>query len=149
MMLSFFRAAGFARGLDRSGPAYPFLVGLRSSKGAAYKDDKELFRMVGQSMVAWATDTIMQDGLLGYVKANWMQSATKNSPVDSNDVLVNTGAGEQGLPNISGIGFSRISIGTKQFEEYAARRIARDAANWIAAYHTGSEEPKLYEVIAM
>lgn len=136
----FFRAAGFARGLDRSGPAYPFLVGLRSSKGAAYKDDKELFRMVGQSMVAWATDTIMQDGLLGYVKANWMQSATKNSPVDSNDVLVNTGAGEQGLPNISGIGFSRISIGTKQFEEYAARRIARDAANWIAAYHTSSEE---------
>ena len=135
----FFRAAGFARGLDRSGPAYPFLVGLRSSRGAAYQNDKELFRMVGQSMVAWATDTIMQDGLLGYIKANWQQSATKNSP-DNRDILVNTGAGEQGAPNISGIGFSRISIGTRQFEEYAARRIARDAANWIGKYHTNSEE---------
>lgn len=135
----FFRTAGFAKGLDRSGPAYPFLVGLRSSTGAAYKDDRELFRMVGQSMVAWATDAVMQDGLLAYVKANWMAAATKNSP-DDIDILVNTGAGEQGLPNISGIGFSRISIGTRQFEEYAARRIARDAADWIGRYHTKSEE---------
>lgn len=136
----FFRNAGFSRGLDRSGPAYPFLVGLRSSNGAAYKDDKELFRMVGQSMVAWATDAVMQDGLLAYVKANWQNSAGKNSPGGDRDILVNTGAGEQGMPNISGIGFSRISIGTRQFEEYAARRIARDAANWIGRYHTHSDE---------
>ena len=136
----FFRSAGFAKGLDRSGPAYPFLVGLRSSTGAAYRDDKELFRMVGQSMVAWATDAVMQDGLLAYVKANWMSSANANSPDGKRDILVNTGAGEQGVPNISGIGFSRISIGTKQFEEYAARRIARDAASWVARYHTNSDE---------
>lgn len=136
----FFRGAGFARGLDRSGPAYPFLVGLRSSKGAAYQNDKELFRMVGQSMVAWATDAVMQDGLLAYVKANWQSSASTNSPDGKRDILVNTGAGEQGVPNISGIGFARISIGTRQFEEYAARRIARDAANWISQYHTKSEE---------
>lgn len=136
----FFKAAGFAKALDRSGPAYPFLVGLRSSRGAAYSDDKELFRMVGQSMVSWATDAVMQDGLLAYVKANWQQSATANSPADRQDILVNTGAGEQGVPNISGIGFARISIGTTQFEEYAARRIARDAANWIGRYHTNSEE---------
>lgn len=136
----FFRSAGFAKGLDRSGPAYPFLVGLRSSKGAAYQNDKELFRMVGQSMVAWATDAVMQDGLLAYVKANWMSSASANSPDGRRDILVNTGAGEQGVPNISGIGFARISIGTKQFEEYAARRIARDAASWISRYHTNSEE---------
>ncbi len=138
----FFQNAGFARGLDRSGPAYPFLVGLRSSKGAAYQSDKELFQMVGQSMVAWATDAVMQDGLLAYVKANWMASATANSPGSGRDILVNTGAGEQGVPNISGIGFSRISIGTRQFEEYAARRIARDAAIWIGRYHTNSEEAR-------
>ena len=136
----FFREAGFASGLDRSGPAYPFLVGLSSSKGAAYRNDKDLFQMVGQSMVAWATDAVMQDGLLAYVKANWMASASSNSPDDKTDILVNTGAGEQGVPNISGIGFARISIGTRQFEEYAARRIARDAANWISRYHTNSEE---------
>lgn len=135
-----FRRAGFARGLDRSGPAYPFLVGLRSSKGAAYRNDKELFRMVGQSMVAWVTDAVMQDGLLAYVKANWMNSAAANCPDGKRDILVNTGAPEQGLPNFSGIGFARISIGTRQFEEYSARRIARDAANWISRYHTNSEE---------
>lgn len=136
----FFRSAGFAKGLDKSGPAYPFLIGLRSSRGAAYKSDKELFRMVGQSMVAWATDAVMQDGLLAYVKANWMNSAGANSPDGRRDILVNTGAGEQGVPNISGIGFARISIGTRQFEEYAARRIAHDAAKWISRYHTNSEE---------
>jgi len=136
----FFKSAGFARGLDKSGPAYPFLVGLRSSGGAAYKNEKELFRMVGQSMVAWATDSVMQDGLFAYVKSNWQRSATTNSPADKPDILVNTGAGEQGVPNISGIGFARISIGTKQFEEYSARRIARDAANWIGQYHTNSDE---------
>jgi hypothetical protein len=66
----FFKSAGFARGLDKSGPAYPFLVGLRSSGGAAYKNEKELFRMVGQSMVAWATDSVMQDGLFAYVRGS-------------------------------------------------------------------------------
>ena len=141
----FFRGAGFARGLDKSGPAYPFLVGLRSSKGAAYRNDKELFRMVGQSMVAWATDAVMQDGLLAYVKANWQQSANANSPDGNKDILVNTGAGEQGVPNISGIGFARISIGTSQFEEYSARRIARDAANWIGRYHTSSDEALAFQ----
>ena len=138
----FFSSAGFAKGLDKSGPAYPFLVGLRSSTGAAYRDEKELFRMVGQSMVAWATDAVMQDGLLAYVKANWQQSAIANSPNGNKDILVNTGAGEQGVPNISGIGFARISIGTSQFEEYSARRIARDAANWIGQYHTSSDEAR-------
>jgi hypothetical protein len=136
----FFKKAGFAKGLKKSGPAYPFLIGLRSSRGAAYQDDRELFRMVGQSMVAWATDAVMQDGLLAYVKANWMNAAGANSPDGNRDILVNTGAGEQGVPNISGIGFARISIGTRQFEEYAARRIAHDAAKWISRYHTNSEE---------
>ena len=135
----FFQSAGFARGLDKSGPAYPFLVGLRSSGGASYKNEKELFRMVGESMVAWATDAVVQDGLLAYVKANWQKSANTNSPGADHDILVNTGAGE-GVPNISGIGFARISIGTKQFEEYSARRIARDAADWIGRYHTSSGE---------
>jgi len=98
--------------------------------------------MVGQSMVAWATDAVMQDGLLAYVKANWQQSAIANSPDGNKDILVNTGAGEQGVPNISGIGFARISIGTTQFEEYSARRIARDAAYWIGQYHTSSDEAR-------
>jgi hypothetical protein len=93
-------------------------------------------------MVAWATDAVMQDGLLAYVKANWQQSAIANSPAGNKDILVNTGAGEQGVPNISGIGFARISIGTTQFEEYSARRIARDAANWIGQYHTSSDEAR-------
>ena len=136
----FFEDAGFGTELRRSGPAYPLLVGLRSSTGAAYQDEKELFRMVGQSMVAWATDTLTQDGLLAYLKANWQSSANANSLDIKGDVLVNTGAGEQGVPNISGIGFARISIGIKQFEEYASRRIARDAAEWVARYHTNSDE---------
>ena len=60
--------------------------------------------MVGESMVAWATDAVVQDGLLAYVKANWQKSANTNSPGADHDILVNTGAGEQGVPNISGIG---------------------------------------------
>lgn len=141
----FFKSAGFGKKLHKSGPAYPFLVGLRSSTGAAYQNDVELFRMVGQSMVALAVDVQTQSGVLGYIKGNWMQSAMENrSPAKAVDTLVNTTAGEQGLPNISGIGFARISIGTKQFEEYAARRVAKDAAIWIGRYHINSDEAQAF-----
>jgi hypothetical protein len=137
--LAALKAAGLANDIPNSGPFCSYLVGSTSAGGVQYQTDIELFETVGAALVSWATDIKVQQNFIAHTIGNWQAAAKANQP--SEDVLVNHGAGvEPGVPAFSALGFSRVSLGTKYLERYAARRLAKDAALHLANAHLASAE---------
>jgi hypothetical protein len=141
--------AGAPTAIDRSGPRFPFLIGRTGAAGVAFDTPEDLYQMVGRALVSWVADPAMADELVAYVKANWENAAVNHA---QGDVLVggttgfNVGslAHETGYPCISGIGFSRLGIGSDWFERYSSRRIAYDALRHIARAHIDSHAAKSF-----
>ncbi len=131
----FHTRAGAAAPVERSGPAFPMLIGSTGgAAGVAFGTDTEVFEMVGRALTSWATDPIIQGDFLAYEIANWAAAATANQVLGAHDVITNAGSGanpkETGDPMFSSLGFARVSLGNTYFEEYSEERLALDAARW-------------------
>jgi hypothetical protein len=138
-------AAGAVGEVNRTGPAYPFLVGRKNSSGISYKTSAQLFEIVGAALTSWVTDVTVQQQLLSYSQSNWRQAAI-NLKV-SGHALVNKGStvlNEFGLNPFNALGFSRVSLGNHYFENYASERIAREAVQFLAHnFEAGGEAQTL------
>jgi len=130
--------AGLPQALTRSGPSFPFLVGRVGQGGIDHGEPKDIFQMVGRSLLSWITDAEVQREFIAYNIGNWASSAMNNH--QGKGVLVDEGAMEEiGYPAFSALGFARLSTGAAQFETYCARRLVRDALEQVAKFHTGSD----------
>ncbi len=130
--------AGLPKPQERSGPTYPFLVGRVAEGGIDHGTPDRLFEMTGRSLLSWVTDMTVQSRFVAYTSGNWASSALAH---DQGDVLVDAGAThEQGLPCLSALGFSRLSVGGEHFERYAKERLVTDALSHLVRYHTNSAE---------
>jgi hypothetical protein len=132
---TFHTRAGAGAPVERSGPAFPMLIGSTGgAAGVAFGTDTEVFDMVGRALMSWATDPVIQNDFLAYEIANWANAATKNQVSGAHDVITNAGSGanpkEAGDPLFSSLGFARVSLGNTYFEEYSEQRLALDAARW-------------------
>ena len=126
-------AAGAVGEVQRTGPAYPFLVGRKNSSGISYKTSVQLFEIVGAALTSWVTDTTVQQQLIAYAISNWRKDGVKLKV--SQHALVNRGStvlNEFGLNPFCALGFSRVSLGNRYFENYASERIAREAVQFLA-----------------
>ena len=139
--------AGGAKSLDRSGPDFPFLVGLRNASGNSFANAVELFGAVGSGLATTMTDHRLQGSLFAYEIANWELNARDQTAASKQDALVSgENAGnvvKQGIGAFQGLGTSRLSVGLDFFEDYAAQRIAKDAARYSALAHVRSDEAQL------
>ena len=141
--------AGGAKSLSGSGPNYPFLVGMRNATGKSFGNAVELFSAIGSGLATTMTDTSLQSSFFAYLIANWQQAAadqTANAQPEVDALVSNKGAGNiqyQGIGAFQGLGTSRLSIGLDFFEDYAAQRIAKDAARYAALAHVRSAEARL------
>lgn len=134
-------SAGVIASLSRSGPAYPFLVGSKNAANISFNTDRKVFETVGSALLAWCVDEVVQDQLIAFTMTNWTDKSTVN--VSASDLLINKGLPpEVALPSFNALGCARVSVGTRYLERYATRRLARDAATYIAGYHIDSEDAK-------
>ncbi|MCL1593334.1 MAG: tubulin-like doman-containing protein [Actinomycetia bacterium] len=131
----FHTRAGSGSPVERSGPAFPMLIGSTGgAAGVSFGTDVEVFEMVGRAMMSWATDPVIQTDFLAYEIANWSVAANANQVNGAHDVITNAGSGanpkEAGDPLFSSLGFARVSLGNTYFKEYSEQRLALDAARW-------------------
>ena len=130
--------AGLPKPQERSGPTYPFLVGRVAEGGVDHGTPDRLFEMTGRSLLSWVTDLVVQSRFVAYTSGNWASSALAH---EQGPILVNAGeTHEQGMPCLSALGFSRLSVGAEHFERYAQERLVKDALTHLTRYHTGSDE---------
>ena len=130
---------GLGEGLPSTGPTYPFLVGMTNSQQVNHGDKKSLFEIVGRAMMTWATNKKFQEDFFVRVQGNW-QASQEGKPQKSQSYWNAGKRSEKLFPTVSSLGFSRISMGTQYFEEYAARRLARDSLYRTVHEHTQSSE---------
>jgi hypothetical protein len=131
--------AGIVGSIKRSGPAYPILVGSTNASNVNLSSPEEVFETIGSALVSWCTDEVVQDRLIAYTMANWIQKTDSNNAVL--DLLINRGTvQEQGRPAFNGLGCARVSVGTRYLEDYSSERLAKDAASHMAKYHQESFE---------
>jgi len=137
------QAAQVVGGINRSGPAFPFLVGKKNAANVHFSSDTQVFETIGSALVAWCVDEVVQDQLLAHTMSNWADRAQAN--MSPQDLLINKGlATEQGAPAFNALGCARISVGTRYLERYSSQRLARDAATYMARFHMESDEAKGY-----
>ena len=130
--------SGLPKPQERSGPTYPFLVGRVAEGGVDHGTPDLLFEMTGRSLLSWVTDLVVQSRFVAYTSGNWTATALAH---EQGSILVNAGeTHEQGLPCLSALGFSRLSVGGEHFERYAQQRLVKDALTHLARYHTDSGE---------
>lgn len=133
--------AGVVGAISKSGAAYPFLVGSTNSANVSFATDKQVFETIGSALVAWCVDEVVQDQLIAFTMANWQDSASRN--LGEADLLINKGTPiEFGMPAFNALGCARVSVGTRYLQLYSSRRLARDAATYIAGYHLESDEAR-------
>ncbi len=132
-------AAGVAKKIAGSGPSFPFLVGLKNTSGINFGTHDTAFEMTGRSLVSWVTASQAKASFVSYTIANWHVQAKNNT---LGPVLVDEGGADAGFPQFSAMGFARVSVGANYFENYVAQRLARDANEHCADYHSASDEAK-------
>lgn len=133
--------AGAASPIDRSGPSYPFLVGLTNSEGVNFGTYDKLFEATGRALLAWVIAEAGQANFMAYTIGNWKSYAEDNQ---GDKVLVDRGLTEErGNPPFSALGFARLSLGTDHFARYAVHRLTTDVFHHLVDHHVESEEARL------
>lgn len=136
----FLSAAGAVRPLEFSGPAYPFLVGLKNAAGVNFGTFDALFEGVGRALLSWVTSEEVAGSFISYTIANFT-SAADAAIKGKGEALVDVGEPAAiGRPPFSALGFARVSLGTDHFERYAVDRVVRDTYEHLANYHFRSDE---------
>lgn len=129
--------AGAGKLITGSGPSFPFLVGITNAAGINFGTHDSTFEITGRSLVSWMTASAARSSFVSYTVANWQVQAKGNV---LGRVLVDEGGADAGFPQFQALGFARVSVGADYFENYSTQRLARDANEWLADYHTSSEE---------
>ena len=129
--------AGAVNPIDRSGPSYPFLVGLRNAANVNFGTFDKLFEATGRALLSWVTAEAGSPNFMSYTIANWATAAGDNH---KGRILVNVGPpGEIGDPLFSALGFARLSLGTDHFERYATERLSTELFCHLVDYHRDSD----------
>ena len=140
---------GLPAALEASGPRFPFLVGRTNARSVDHGSPSNLFSIVGRSLLSWTTDTAVQEEFIAYTIGNWKTASTGHEQ-SSKTLLTGGTDAEIGYPAISSLGFSRLSLGTEYFEEYASKRIAREVTDFALWNHVnGHEGRKKGEVLGI
>lgn len=118
------------------GPAYNYIIGRKTSgaQPVDFESQDGLYKALATSVAAWMTDPAVQDDIASFAFQMFL--------TDSKNTQDTTGtSGSQGLP-LSSLGFSRVSLGTDRFAEYAAERIAKQALGTILNQHLAQDGAK-------
>ena len=116
---------------QRSGPAFPYLVGRANTKGVSFGDQTAVFRIMARCLSAVMTDRRIQDDFTVYMSANWVQMAGKFASTRTPWMLPSPryrGA-------LQAMGFAEVDLGAGRLRTYAQQRITRDAVEWLLRGH--------------
>ena len=117
---------------QRSGPAFPYLVGHANTKGVSFGDQVAVYRFMARCLSAVMTDRHIQDDFTVYMTANWRSSAGKFP--GSTDSWMLPSPRYQGA--LQALGFAEVDLGVGRLRAYAEQRITRDAVEWVLDGHT-------------
>ena len=116
---------------QRSGPAFPYLVGHANTKGVSFGDQVDVYRFMARCLSAVVMDRHIQDDFTVYMTANWRSSAGI-FPGKSNSWMLPS-------PRYNGalqaLGFAEVDLGVGRLRSYAEQRITRDAVEWLLDGH--------------
>ncbi|HAE74448.1 MAG TPA: hypothetical protein DCG44_04515, partial [Candidatus Aquiluna sp.] len=118
------------------GPAYNYIIGRKTSgaQPVDFKSQEGLYKALATSVAAWMTDAAVQDDIASFAFQMFLTDSKRTSDATGT-------SGSQGLP-LSSLGFSRVSLGTDRFAEYAAERIAKQALGTILNQHLAQDGAK-------
>ncbi len=128
-----FTAPGGGPVQQRSGPAFPYLVGQSNTKGVQFGNQLEVYRVMGRCLAAVMSDPSIQDNFTSYLMANWQSSASKFRETDEGIGLLAEPPSYGGA--FQALGFAEVELGGQRLEVYAERRITRDAVEWALRGH--------------
>lgn len=134
-------SAGIAGSVAKSGPEYPFLVGIQNTSNMQYESGVQVFAAIGGVLSAVCRDVLVQSQFQKKTFENWNMQATNN--VVATDILINIGSQvERGVAAFQSLGCAKVSVGSRYLRQYAAQRLAKDAYRWITRYHTEEIEAR-------
>ena len=116
---------------QRSGPAFPYLVGHANTKGVSFGNQVDVYRFMARCLSAVLSDRRIQDDFTVYMTANWQSSAGKFSGKPDSWMLPSPryrGA-------LQALGFAEVDLGVGRLRTYAEQRITRDAVEWLLDGH--------------
>ena len=116
---------------QRSGPAFPYLVGHANTKGVSFGGQIEVIRFMAGCLSAVVMDRHIQDDFTVYMSANWKASAGK-FPGKSNSWMLPSPRYQGAL---QALGFAEVDLGVGRLRSYAEQRITRDAVEWLLNGH--------------
>lgn len=128
-----FMAPGGGPVQQRSGPAFPYLVGQANTQGVHFGDQLEVYRFMGRCLAAVMSDLSIQDDFTSYMIANWQASSGQFRETREPIGLLAEPPGYGGA--FQALGFAEVELGVKRLEVYAERRITRDAVEWALSGH--------------
>ncbi len=120
------------------GPAFPFIVGRRNSEGLDFKTQAAVYKAVAASLSTLLTDRNVQDKMLAYAIGNRDAATTNEAKLPDRSLLKDA---NRQAPPFSSLGFSRVSLGTDRFFQYASERMTRTAIDKMLFAHT-YEDPE-------
>ena len=121
---------------QRSGPAFPYLVGHSNTKGVTFGDQMEVYRFMARCLSAVMSDRRIQDDFTVYMTANWQSSAGKFAARPDSWML----PPPRYRGAIQALGFAEVDLGVGRLRTYAEQRITRDAAEWLLEGHRAAVE---------
>ena len=131
--LSLFRSQGLASGsITRGGISFPFLVGGTNASGVTLGSAIEVYRSIGESLALITVSPDVQEKFTRFLMTNWASAGLSNT-----DLLGLQGPME--MPATSALGYSRIGLGRDRFKDYALRRLARSAVEFLATGYLAKE----------
>ena len=120
---------------QRSGPAFPYLVGQSNARGVNFGDQIEIYRFMGRCLAAVMSDPTIQDHFATYMMANWTASAGQFKQADPSDPVGLLAEPPSYVGAFQALGFAEVELGAKRLEVYAEQRITRDAVEWVLSGH--------------
>lgn len=128
---------------ERSGPAFPYLVGHANTKGVGFGDQVAVYRVMARCLGAVMTDPRIQDDFTVYKMANWDVSAGEFPDRDGASWMLPAPRYQGAL---QALGFAEVDLGVGRLRTYAEQRITRDAVEWLLDGHmAASREWSAYE----
>lgn len=116
---------------QRSGPAFPYLVGHANTKGVSFGDQVAVYRFMARCLSAVMSDRRIQDDFTVYMTANWKASAGKFSGKPDSWML----PPPRYRGALQALGFAEVDLGVGRLRTYAEQRITRDAVEWLLDGH--------------
>ena len=129
---------------QRSGPAFPYLVGHANTKGVSFGDQVAVYRVMARCLGAVMTDPRIQDDFTVYKMANWDVSAGEFPDRSGATTWMLPAPRYQGA--LQALGFAEVDLGVARLRTYAEQRITRDAVEWLLDGHmAAAQKTKAYE----